>query len=56
MFWVERRLSQDVRELDRRMRNRMYGGVRGRYTKVERKLFRFLLLDLGTSCETCIYN
>ena len=27
------------------MRNRMYGGVRGRKTKVGRKLLRFLLLD-----------
>lgn len=27
------------------MRNRMYGGVRGRKTKVGEKLFVFLLLD-----------
>ena len=35
------RISSGVQNRNRRMRNRTYGGVRGRKTKVGRKLLRF---------------
>ena len=37
------------------MRNRMYGGVRGRKTKVGGNYFVFLLLDLaGRDAKFCV--
>ena len=35
------RISNGIQNRNRRMRNRTYGGVRGRKTKVGRKLLRF---------------
>jgi len=45
------RISNGIQNRNRRMRNRTYGGVRGRKTKVGRKLLRFPPTRLETEEE-----
>ena len=51
------RISNGIQNRNRRMRNRTYGGVRGRKTKVGRKLLRFpptrFLLSWRISLRKC---
>ena len=46
------RISNGIQNRNRRMRNRMYGGVRGRKTKVGRKLLRFPPTQFSVEHET----